>query len=44
MIYWPLLLTPFASRCTTKTLTNVRLRYLSYYIFGVRVVHLHLDR
>lgn len=46
MIRWRLLLTPFASRHTVRrsdgglTVRN----YSSYYVFGLRVVHLHRDK
>lgn len=46
MIRWQLLLTPFASVHTThrsdggRTIRN----YSSYYVFGFRVVLLHLDK
>lgn len=44
MISWKHLLTPFASICTMFIEEHSKRTYLSYYIFGVRVAHLHLNR
>lgn len=46
MIRWRLLLTPFASRHTeVRSDGGLTVRsYSSYYVFGIRIVHLHRNK
>lgn len=39
-----LLLTPFGSTCTSVNSDEIIRSYLSYYVFGIRIISLHLNR